>query len=55
MEDKSRFAVYFNDEYIGEADSFEVKKGGMQKIVGTEHQAEVMPAIEIKGDFQYAK
>ncbi len=51
-EDKSKFAVYFNDEYIGEAESFEVKKGGWQNIEDTEHKAEVMPILKIKGDYQ---
>lgn len=52
MEDKSKFAVYFNDEYIGEAESFEVQKGGWEKIADTENKAEVMPMLKIKGDYQ---
>jgi len=42
MEDKTKFAVYFNDEYIGEAESFCVEKG----------HKEVMPLLKITGDYQ---
>ena len=42
MEDKTKFAVYFNDEYIGEAEGFVVDKG-------TDN---VMPLLKITGDYQ---
>ena len=42
MEDTKRFAVYFNGEYIGEAESFSVEKGTNA----------VKPLLEIKGDYQ---
>ena len=45
-EDAHRFSVFFNDEYIGEADSFKVKKGKNDKGI------EVMPTLELKGNFQ---
>jgi len=46
-EDLFRFAVYFNNEYIGEAISFKVTKGNSLK--GT------MNMLEIKGDYQVKK
>jgi len=45
-EDIHRFAVSFNNEYIGEANSFKVVKGKNDEGI------EVMPTLEIKGDYQ---
>jgi len=49
MEDEDLFkvAIYFNDEYIGEAKTFKFEKG--DGIKGT------MNILKIKGDFQYSK
>ena len=41
-EDLMKVSIYFNDEYIGEADSFKWKKGN-------KHQ---MSSLEIKGNYQ---
>jgi len=46
-EDLFRFAVYFNNEYIGEAISFKVIKGNSLKGI--------MNMLEIKGDYQAKK
>lgn len=42
MEKESKVAVYFNDEYIGEADSYSYKKG----------KGIYMPQLRIVGDYQ---
>ena len=42
-DDITNIAVYFNDEYIGEASYFKVEKGTNK----------FMPILKIKGDFQY--
>ena len=48
-EDPHKFSIFFNNEYIGEADSFEVKKGKNDKGI------EFMPVLEIKGEYQAGK
>ena len=41
-DDLTRIAIYFNNEYIGEATSFALKKGNKNQ----------MATLEIKGDYQ---
>ena len=42
MDEKHDIAVHFNNEYIGQAESFTLEKGNDEQ----------MPLLKIKGDYQ---